>query len=183
VSDARNVELAGILARLAQNADDEGEWAALYRVLRPLVLSISLRMLSGAFEIAEDATQEVFIRLLRHKPFRRITDPAAFRGLVGRISQNVAIDYRRRLLRESAARESVDVEKIGIDMGPTVDVSNALRARLNAHEQQLLSLLLEGHTLAETAEALGITYGAAGVRVHRLRRHLETLLGQRGKAS
>jgi len=48
-----------------------------------------------------------------------------------------------------------------------------LTKKLRREEKELFDLVLSGLSISEIAKALGTTYSAAAVRLHRLRKHLK----------
>src|SRR5262245_58286836 len=93
--------LAAVLERLKASPADEEAWRALYRQLWPFVIAVIYRKLRGSErKAAEDAAQEVFIRLLRTRPFDRIPDADSLRAYMGRIAENVAKTHLRKLHAE-----------------------------------------------------------------------------------
>ncbi len=71
---------------LARRFDDEQAWAILHKIIRPLVLATACRNLRGHLGLAEDACQEVFLRLVRFGPFSKIKRPEDFRKYVCAVS-------------------------------------------------------------------------------------------------
>jgi RNA polymerase sigma factor (sigma-70 family) len=171
--------LARAMSALAVSRSDPAAWETLYRHVRPFVLATVYRRLGSVQGLAEDATQEVFLRLLRSCPFEKLRDPDAFRGYVWRVSDNVARTYRRRIMMHAPAGTG-DEEQLAVEPGSagepdyvqTVELKQLLRKAwrdLNDSEKRLLRLQLDGSSVRETAEALGIAYGTAAVRLMRLR--------------
>lgn len=155
----------------------------------------------GDATLAEDATQESFIRAYRLLGWLR--DPARFAGWITRITRAVSINLGLRHRRELRRRE-----RWAVDSAPEADASTSpdpgspgdpndlpippdtLRAALGdlptRHRECLVLFYLEGRPVTEAAEALGISEGAFKVRLHRARhalrgrleRHLECSLGR-----
>jgi DNA-directed RNA polymerase specialized sigma24 family protein len=73
--------LKAAIERLASSSADEDAWRFLYREMRPFVLAILYRRLKDR-ATAEDAAQEVFLRVLRARPFEKVHDESAFRAYV-----------------------------------------------------------------------------------------------------
>jgi RNA polymerase sigma factor (sigma-70 family) len=184
VTTAADRRLSDALTKLAANRRDKDAWETVYRQMRPFVYGVVYRRLRGDQALAEDATQEVFLRLVRSFPFSRLRDVDAFRGYVWRVGDNVALTYRRRIMAhpttslEHSRMDAPDELAIGDD--PTGDIEmkeilNQVWQGLGAEERRLLRLLLAGHSIREVASALRISYTAAGVRVWRLRMKLRKL--------
>jgi RNA polymerase sigma-70 factor (ECF subfamily) len=181
------VTLEAIVARLASAPADEEGWRALYRQIWPFVFAVTYRRLRGARALAEDASQEVFIRLARTQPFDRLREAEAFRRYVWRVADNVARTYARRQASHQAAEVSTADPDASASQGvmhPT-DVMGNLEAEALLHQlmkhlgegdRDLLRLVLEGRSLSDIAGTMGLSYGAAAVRLHRLRERVRKSL-------
>jgi RNA polymerase sigma-70 factor (ECF subfamily) len=109
---------------------------------------------------AEDLVQDVFMAAMRQ--LRGLRTAAAFRGWLGAIARNRAIDYHR----ESR-------ERVPLDHAPALKSSGgndaflvmaAIRALPEAYRETLIMRLVEGMTGPEIAERTGLT--ADSVRVN-----------------
>ncbi len=155
----------------------------------------------GDATLAEDATQETFIRAYRLLGW--LKDPARFAGWITRITRAVAINLGLRHRRELRRRErwALDPaisdgsantatapsssEPSGLPIPPDA-LRNALADLPTRHRECLVLFYLEGKTIAEAANLLVLSEGAFKVRLHRARqalrgqleRHLETSLGR-----
>lgn len=175
--------LADILTQLRAAPADEEAWRQLHERLWPFVYGVVYRRLHGARTAAEDAAQEVFLRLARAMPFARMPEEGAFRAYVWKVADNVARTLRARLLREAEATESETLQSEGPSPEAEAtarDVLRALVSELDSTEIEMVRLLLEGHGLADIVSKTGLSYGVAGVRLHRLRRKLRKSLSEKG---
>lgn len=176
-------ELAVALGRLRQSPSDERAWRSLYGRLYPYVVAVAFRRVKDK-GIAEDIAQDVFVRIARLRPFDRIEDPEHFRAYVWRMAINVATDYLRSARRERDHKALLDQGAGDASVEPAGNEDHLIfqelvglaSDKLDPEELAMLQLLLEGRPLAEVATELGISYSAAGVRLHRFRRKLRTLL-------
>lgn len=146
---------------------------------RHRVWSISRRYFGDAHD-AEDATQETFLRVLRHG--------ASFRGdaQVSTWLYRVATNTCHDLARHRARRPAVPLERLD-DLAPAapdptdaVDDAHRLRAALAELDDDVRALLLmctvEGVPYDEVAAVFGIAVGTVKSRVHRARARLAELL-------
>jgi RNA polymerase sigma factor (sigma-70 family) len=180
--------LAGVLERLKASPADEDAWRHLYLQLRPFVIAVIYRRLKGGErKAAEDAAQEVFLRLLRTRPFDRIPDADALRAYVWRMADNVAKTHLRKLQateageRDLAAWRSSAAGVAGLDSEGALlagEVHDFAENALDPTDRDLLRLLLAGSRLDEAADRVGLTYANAGVRLYRIRRKLVDLLNR-----
>lgn len=180
-------QLLQALQDLAKARTDEHAWTILYRTMWPFVLGHTYRALRGQRELAEDASQEVFHRLVRYCNFETMTTVQVFRGYVRSVCWNVSRDYLSQILRrredlssdeqDEMLSELVVTATTPEDIVQTLEVLNkGILAKLDNNDQALVKLLLDGYTLREIAQQLEIDYSTAGVRVHRLRERLRNLL-------
>jgi RNA polymerase sigma-70 factor (ECF subfamily) len=157
-------------------AGDRAALGALFVEFGDLVYRAALR-LTGSEADAEDATQELFLRL-----------PAAVRGFTGDASSfpgwihRVAVRQALMQMRSGRRRREVDVDAVASLVAPTDDALNRLTleaalARLSV-EHRVVFLLkeVEGLSHAEIAELVGISVSNSEVRLHRARRELRDML-------
>lgn len=131
-----------------------------------LVLMTAYRLL-GRMEDAQDAAQEVFLRLFRH--FDRVADIQDLRPWLYRVTVNVCHDeFRRR-------RPSVELDPARAAAGPDPEAALGMAERKRLVEHGLRTLTekertavvlrdIEGLSTKEVAEVLGSTEGT--VRSH-----------------
>ena len=178
--------LAAVLERLKASPVDEDAWRSLYRQLWPFVIAIIYRRLRGSErKAAEDAAQEVFIRLLRTQPFDKILNADALRAYTGRIAENVAKTHLRKLHAAiDSERDVAEWSRLEPSM-EALESDGELRARelldlaesiLEPKDSDLLRLILEGSSLDRAADQMGLSYSNAGVRLHRIRLKLRNAL-------
>jgi RNA polymerase sigma-70 factor (ECF subfamily) len=122
---------------------------------------------------AEDLVQDVFMSAMRQ--LRGLRTAAAFRGWLGAIARNRAIDYHRQ------SREKVSLEDVPPGKDSNEDaflVMAAIRKLPEAYRETLLMRLVEGMTGPEIAERTGLTPESVRVNLCRgmkmLREKLET---------
>ncbi|MDI6098875.1 sigma-70 family RNA polymerase sigma factor [Actinoplanes sp. NEAU-A12] len=154
----------------------------------PLVHTVVRRVLDADPD-ADDVVQDVMVRALRQLPALR--QPESFRSWLVAITVNQIGTHLHR--QAAGARRAAPLDEAGVlpDPGLEIEDLTALRADLSAQRRQvvragrwldpgdraLLSLwLLEvaGElTRSEVAAALGSGVAHTGVRIQRMRRHLE----------
>jgi RNA polymerase sigma-70 factor (ECF subfamily) len=139
----------------------------------------------GDAALAEEATQEAFIRAYRNLPL--LGDGAKFPAWISAIARNLAISLGLRHRRELNKRERWALEQ------PTVEAPAATQEEIcspemlrqtlaelpNAHRECLVLFYLEGKSGAETAATLGITETALRMRLSRARTVLREKLEAR----
>ena len=120
---------------------------------------------------AEDLVQDVFISAMRQ--LRGLRTAAAFRGWLGAIARNRAMDYYRR------ARESDPVEELVAPRGSANDaflVLDAIRRLPEAYRETLILRLVEGMTGPEIADRTGLKADSVRVNLCRGMKMLRELL-------
>lgn len=169
------------LLRLAENRGDEAAWTALYLRFRPFVYALAYRRTNGSADLARDAVQETFLRLVKYCPFHKLTDADDFRAYLAVVIRNVVaiLRHRERPSEESAgllgSPDSDLAEPVLLPHGETIELRQLLRralAELPPEERRALALRLEGYSLQEIADRLGISANNAAVRLHRIRAKL-----------
>ena len=148
-----------------------------------LVYSTCLREL-GSPPLAEDAAQVVFLLLARKAKTLRAGPSLA--GWLYKAARFVAKDVRkqegrRRLGEERVMSETTHKQEPFTPECPSIGsvepfLNDALSALKAGEREAVLLRFIEGHTLAETGAALGLSEDAARMRVTRaiekMRRHL-----------
>jgi len=130
----------------------------------------------------EDIVQEVLMSIHAHRHTYRPERP--LRPWVRAISRNAAIDWGRRDTRQRRRSSDVDVDLV--EGAVTPDTRQALSPPLrrapetlpDAQREAVLLLKVEGLSVLEAAERLGVTSGAVKLRAHRGYRALRTVLGE-----
>lgn len=159
-------------------AADDAEFERLMRAHERQVLGVALR-LTGNLADAQDAAQEVFIRLHRS----RATLGEEIGAWLYRVTVNVCADMARR--RRVRALVPIDREFASAAAGPDAEATRRSdRARIEAALRQLgererAALVLrdlEGLSTAEVAATLGSAEATVRVQISKARVKLRELL-------
>jgi RNA polymerase sigma-70 factor (ECF subfamily) len=129
---------------------DRGAFGELYVRYARMVHAILLARVPPGD--AEDLVQDVFMSAMRQ--LRGLRTAAAFRGWLGAIARNRAIDFHRE------SRERVPLEDVPPAKDQTQDaflVLAVIRALPEAYRETLIMRLVEGMTGPEIAERTGLT--------------------------
>lgn len=162
---------------------------ALYDRYGSLVFSVGLRVLLDR-QLAEDVTQEVFLRLWR-RPWAYNPERGRFVSWLMSVSRNRAIDERRRLSRRVMLEDSQDegfseLPDTGRFMDPLTeavlaDQRRAVRAALDqlpvAQREVLELAYFAGLSQTEIAARTGDALGTVKTRVRLGMQKLKGLLG------
>ena len=159
-------------------AGDSSAFAAVYDRHRERVFRAALRV-SGDRHDAEDITAAAFFELWRRRAAVRVVGGSVLPWLLV-VTSNAARNQARSVRRH---RRLIDAIPRGVDDGAAafeavddaVDhagLARELRAMPDRDRALLVLTAIEGYSTVAAAEALGISAGAARVRVHRLRGRL-----------
>jgi RNA polymerase sigma-70 factor (ECF subfamily) len=168
---------------LAFQRGDDAAFDALYAQWWGPVRALARRILGRAGE-ADEVAQEVFVRLYRARG--RYQPTAAFRTYLYRIATHLCLNERRRasfrreqpgLAEERAGATSASDPE---DAAAGAALGRAVEAALSRlPERQRAAVVLaryDGCSMAELAEILGTSEGAAKVLLHRARVQLRAEL-------
>jgi RNA polymerase sigma-70 factor, ECF subfamily len=138
---------------------------------------------------AEDAVQEAFLRVLKHR--KKLGEIRDVRVWLIRITWNVVLDRKRRGKTRPENDDIADFARVLPSADRRVDeeiISSQEHARILAlidrlppkERQALLLSAVEELTTAEIASALGTTESSVRSRIFRARRELSALLEKEG---
>ena len=167
-----------LLQKLRASPRDEALWCSLYQRLHPQLYLLTLYLCDANRDLAQDLTQDAFLRFFRSDGIRKVSTSSAAVAYLRAIIRNLVRDHFRMLTRHptvsTASVTSGELERaLNRLVQRTIrDVDFAILPDLRSSDRELLRLAIEGRTVAEVAEQLGVTYSAAAVRLHRLRKYL-----------
>lgn len=127
---------------------------------------------------AEEAVQEALVRALERLDTLR--EPSRFSAWFAGILYRVCLELRRTRRRRAPGQPEVAAVLRSEAAARVVQEAFELD---DEFRDVLILVYLKGLTLAEAAEALGITEGNVKVRVHRGRRLLRERLSAKGEAT
>jgi RNA polymerase sigma-70 factor (ECF subfamily) len=182
VATVGSADDAGLIERFLQ-MDDDDAFEILVRRYQDKVFRLAASILGrGAESEAEDATQEVFVVVLRClKSFRR---ESAFSTWLYRLARNRIIDYRRRALRRPPGATGDALRAVTNAAVPADPGSAAARAerrtrllrqidRLDDPQRAVIHLhYWQGQSVAEISELLGVRPGTVKSHLFRARKRL-----------
>jgi RNA polymerase sigma-70 factor, ECF subfamily len=167
------------LARLAHGGDDHAFDLLIERHLGS-VERLCMSMLCDRSD-AEDAAQETFVRAYRCLP--RYDAERAFLPWLRGIATRVCLQALRKRGRRSGREVSLDAsyrEPAAAEPREASPLASravqALATLSDTYRLPLALFYLEDASVAEVAEALGISQGAARVRLHRGREQIRDIL-------
>jgi RNA polymerase sigma factor (sigma-70 family) len=146
------------------------ETKALFESQFPTLFRYCLR-LTGEPDVAEDAAQEAFVRLVRDKVDG---PPAALQAWLFRVASNVIRDRyrvrenRRRLMEiHPSAPQAAPDPHDALERGEEVARVRAVLDGLSPRDRTLLLMREEGFAYAEIAEQIGVAAASVGTLLAR----------------
>lgn len=166
---------------------DDAAYAELYRALAPRLLRF-LQRLTGRADVAEDLTQETFLRLHRA---RGAYDGGPLVPWLFAIARNVAIDHGRSarvrrtaqstsedgLLEQQPAGANLNAESAAIARQAAEVVERELALMTPARREAFVLLRYEGMSVAEVAQIVDATESAVKLRAFHAYEQLRRALG------
>jgi len=178
--------MTAVLADTKVVAARDGDRRALAELLTehlPLVYNIVGRALDGHPDV-DDVVQETMLRAVQGMPSLR--EPGSFRSWLVAIAVRQIRERQRsqRITRSWEAAEPVDPEADFVDdalvrarLAAERDTFREATRWLDGEDRRVLALwwqeLLGGLSRAEVADTLGLTVAHTGVRIQRMRAHLD----------
>ncbi|MBI4624524.1 MAG: sigma-70 family RNA polymerase sigma factor [Verrucomicrobia bacterium] len=179
LTPAERTELATLVVRaLAGDSPAQSELVRKYRRR----ISGQVRLIIRQPDDVEDVVQIVFTKMFRR--LARLRDPGSFESWLFRLSRNTALDFiRRRRCRPVTVPAENDFFEIPDPANPnsTNEILDALRAALaqvSPKDRELVTLFVQGNSYHSLAARHGLTLGAVKARLHRIRPHLRTFVGE-----
>jgi RNA polymerase sigma-70 factor (ECF subfamily) len=173
------VALAGITADLTWDAvSKEAEFERLMALHERLVLRTALRLV-GRLEDAQDASQEVFLRLYRHLGS---VGEEALKAWLYRTTVNVCFDLLRKRPREAELGPEPAVEPVaGAALEQAAKRRLLEQGMLRLSPQELAALVLcaiEGLSTIEAAGVMGVAEGTVRSHLSLARKRLKEYVGR-----
>jgi len=177
-------EEADIVARLREQPGDERAWADFYAYYRRQIIAVLFfRGIRTAMD-QEDLAAEVFFRFLIDSPWHEDwtslpSSPEIRKHLLGRTS-SIAWHARARSQRHATIESELSrIADVATAAAPFVDFEHVLDNLSEGDRELAILYYRTGISLAEVADHYGITYPAAGVRLHRLRRRIMAIIREK----
>jgi len=167
-------------------SDEQSFYAELYRVHHERIVRLCRLLLKDSHE-AEEAAQEVFVRLMRFGKIQELN--TAWAAWLTRVAVNICRDRRRSRWWRWRRGETVEINKLQLPTRePTPEertVSREERDRiwkffrmLSSRQQEVFVLrYVEGWSGNEVANLLGMSEGTVKRHLFRAVRHLRQALG------
>jgi len=171
-----------LLERLRDAPRDERLWTDLYERLYPLVYILTFRLSDGDGDLAEEVTQDAFVRFIRSGGISKVASVDAATDYIRAIVRNLMRNrFRQRMQHPTVSTEEIKERELELAFERSIrktlaDSDLLVIAGLLEADRDLLRRVMEGRSISEVAEQMGLSYSAAAVRIHRLRKHLRRYL-------
>lgn len=185
VGQQARVDEALLIARAGEG--DQAAFQELVERYQGAVYNLAYRML-GAPEEAEDAAQEIFVRIYRQ--LARFDRSRKFSTWVLAIATNYCIDQLRRrrlqlvplenIIPWARAREA-GPEREALDREASDELQTLLRRLPEKYRAVLILRYWEELSCAEIGEVLQVPEGTVKTQLHRARKALERLMTEQGE--
>ena len=162
--------------------EDREKAARLYATYGPAVYRRCLRLLRDR-EAARDATQEVFVKLLRNAG--KLGESSSALPWIYRVATNHCLNLRRDASRhgETPLDDVLDVAPAGREAGyPERQLARAVLSRFDARTQAIaVGVFVDGMEREEVAEVLGISRRTVTRKLDRFLSGARKLLAEGGE--
>lgn len=173
VSDVSEANEASLIRRAAEG--DRSAFGELYVRYARMVHGILLARVPPPE--AEDLVQEVFLSAMRQ--LRGLRTAAAFRGWLGAIARNRAIDYFREARQTAPLDAQAERRHAAAGSPDAFAALEAIRSLPEAYRETMILRLVEGMTGPEIAQRTGLTPDSVRVNLCRGMKLLRGLLGEK----
>ena len=186
-SDWRD-HLDSLLSNLKNERLNQQWWAALYNHVWPYIYSHNYRQLQPDHALAQDITQDVFLRLARQfgtqapesRSFGEFESPEEFCNYLLVASRNRIIDYLRKEGRFEIASKELDrlvVQEVSQEeLVLAADSLHNQVKTLSPDERQIAEMLIRGDKIKDIVKAKAGVWSASSVytKISRLRQKLRS---------
>lgn len=165
-------------------AGDQSAFEKLYRQHLQRIHALCWRMCGGVESVAEEMTQEAFIRAWQKLGTFKMQ--SRFGTWLHRLAVNVVLSDKRsrlRIMQREQSLEVVKVEPVAADdassTSETRDIESAI-AKLPERARSVLVLHdIEGYRHSDIAEMTGMAVGSSKAQLHRARKLIRARLGEK----
>lgn len=167
-----------LIAKIRASPDSERRWATWYRAVYPKIYYAAFRFANGNADTARDLTQEAFTRFLGYRAIDRVTSDQHALAFLIKTCRNLATDRNARA-HEISLGGLEEIEAIS-GAEPAIELSidlDRMLQNLEPDERQIMLWARDGESVSDIARKLGVSYTAAGVRLHRVRERLRGAFG------
>jgi RNA polymerase sigma-70 factor (ECF subfamily) len=152
----------------------------IYHQHQSMVHQMCLGFLKGNKDIANDLLQEVFISVWSN--LNKFKGKSTYKTWIYRITVNTCLQYIRKEKKEKTLTIS------GVENQITANTDNSINqnipklyqaiGQLKKIDRLIIIMVLENQDYDDISEIIGISAVNVRVKIHRIKKHLETILKQ-----
>lgn len=151
----------------------------IYHQHHPMVLQMCLGFVKGDRDTAEDLSQEIFVIIWSN--LSKFKGASSYKTWIYRITVNTCLQYVKKYGKERTASESeIEAHLRVTDDGTTENnpIPELYKAigQLNELDRLIIMMVLDNQDYDSISEVMGISSVNARVKVHRIKKRLETIL-------
>jgi RNA polymerase sigma-70 factor (ECF subfamily) len=151
----------------------------IYHQHKPMVLQMCLGFVKGDKDIASDLLQEVFISVWSN--LEKFKGASTFKTWIYRITVNTCLQYIKKEKKERTYPISEIENKISITKNENVTNPNIQKlynaiGQLKKIDRLIIMMVLENQDYDSISEIIGIKPTNLRVKIHRIKKRLETIL-------
>lgn len=172
-----------IVRAVRESPRSKKNWTAFYLYFWRQVAGMSFLLGMRNQCDLEDLCQQVFFRFLRYSPWsgqwETLPSATVVMAYLRVIARNEFYSFFSKRPRQVISFDEISEKEFHALTSQDESLAEVLRSDISlllkglSHDDRtLLEHLIAGFSLSEVAKALNISYSAAGVRLHRLRRRL-----------
>mgnify|MGYP003472757785 CR=1 FL=1 len=158
--------------------DNKTLFETLHRDYHAMVLQLSLGFLKGDLDLAKDLSQEVFINTWG--ALNKFNNASSYKTWIYRITVNTCLKY----IRDKKDKYQISIEDghahVNDESGPASDKSYQPLYRaigqLGEIDRLIMMMILDELEYQENSNIIGISEGNLRVKIHRIKKHLKTIL-------
>ncbi|MFC5045545.1 RNA polymerase sigma factor [Aquimarina hainanensis] len=149
----------------------------IYQQHHPMVLQMCLGFVKGDRDTANDLSQEVFIRVWNNLTSFR--GASSYKTWIYRITVNTCLQY----VKKEKKAQTLPIPEIADRTSGMEDVTNPKISmlynaigQLKKVDRLIIMMVLENQDYASISEVIGISPANVRVKIHRIKKRLETTL-------
>lgn len=154
--------------RLKKNKSNQAAWDYWFRTIYPRVYYVMFRKTAGDNDLAQELAQASIVRFIKFDGLDKVNNDREAVSYLVTTASRLRIDSQS--VEELLQDDPID-RAPGLSTEELIDLQKAVAA-LDDDDRRAVSLLIEGNSVQEIADQLGVEYSAMGTRLFRIREKL-----------
>ncbi len=151
----------------------------IYYQHKPMILQMCLGFVKGDKDIANDLLQEIFISVWNN--LEKFKGASTYKTWIYRITVNTCLQYIKKKKKEKTYPISEIENKISVVNNENIANPNIQKlykaiGQLNKIDRLIIIMVLENQDYDSISEIIGIKPTNVRVKIHRIKKRLETIL-------